>query len=118
MGRGVFTMAATLSLMACSHASMPAGEYEVDVIDDGAALLVKRPELAARHVSPDALPPGAREGDVIVDGRVDRAMSAQLREDVRTARARLRRVEVSEGGSIELGDEVAAAPSSVSLESR
>lgn len=118
MGRGAFTMAATLSLMACSHASMPAGEYEVDVIDDGAALVVKRPELAARHVHPDALPSGAREGDVIVDGRIDHAMSAQLREDVRTARARLRRVQVPAGGSIELGDEVATAPSNLSLQTR
>lgn len=101
-------MAALIGVGGCYRPSAPAGTYEVDVLEDEAVSLAPSPGAGGRAVTLPraAVPPNAREGDVIVDGRVDRALTEQLREDVRTARERLHRVDVP-SGTLDLDDDPA-----------
>ncbi|MBX5483788.1 MAG: DUF3006 domain-containing protein [Myxococcaceae bacterium] len=93
------------ALMGLGSCSGPLPQtYEVDVLEDDGATVVPRPDGLAKVWHRTALPPEAKEGDVVVDGRVDPILTAQLRDEVREARARLRRIELSPGGTLDVED--------------
>ena len=64
---------------------------EVDRLEGEVATVVDRATGEVLDVPRRSLPPGAAEGNVVVDGRLDAAMSAQLRAEVKDARGALRR---------------------------
>jgi len=69
----------------------PAGGrvLEIDRVEDGVVHAVDRESGRALVVKRTALPPRIREGDVVVDGRADPALAAELRAEVARARAAL-----------------------------
>lgn len=83
------------------------GPIEVDVLEDDAARVVSPATGRSWDVPRSSLPPGVKEGDVVVDGRVDPALTAALRTDVERARERLHKVPVS--GAVDLDELPAAA---------
>ncbi|XXF79820.1 DUF3006 domain-containing protein [Myxococcaceae bacterium GXIMD 01537] len=66
-----------------------AGPVRVDVVEEARALVVDARTGRARTVERAALPRGAREGDVVVDGRLDPELRARLEREVAERRARL-----------------------------
>lgn len=107
-GRGT-VMAAVIGLSGCLGAPAPSRVLEVDAVEEGVAVVVDRSGGPPLRVRSSALPSGTREGDVVVDGRLDRELSNELRLDVRRAHGRLRRVEHQ--GRIDLeADEPPRAP--------
>jgi hypothetical protein len=64
------------------------GTHQVELLEDHVAQVVdvesQVPSVQARR----ALPADAREGDVVVDGKVSERLTARAREEVRQARAR------------------------------
>lgn len=66
-----------------------AGPVRVELVEDSRAQVVDLATGEARTVERTALPRCAREGDVVVDGRLDPELRARLARDVEERRARL-----------------------------
>lgn len=62
---------------------------QVELLEDERAQMVELDSGRARVVPRASLPHSAREGDVVVDGRVDAARTAEARRAVRGARRAL-----------------------------
>lgn len=75
----------------CARVSLTGRTVEVDRIEDGVATVIDRHTGEVEDVPRRRLPKGAQEGHVLVDGRVDPALTAQLRREVSDARAALKR---------------------------
>lgn len=86
MGGGRFGLTGVL-IMAISGCGAPVRSY-VDRIEEGIAV-VEDETGGRRRVRVNSLPPAVREGDVVVDGRIDPGERLRLEERLRTARARL-----------------------------
>ncbi|NBD13637.1 MULTISPECIES: DUF3006 family protein [Corallococcus] len=66
-----------------------ASPVRVELLEDTRALVVRADGGQACTVERWRLPPGAREGDVIVDGRLDLERTEALRREVARKRAQL-----------------------------
>jgi hypothetical protein len=66
-----------------------AGPVRVELVEDERAQVVELETGRASTVERTALPPCAREGDVVVDGRWDPELRARLAREVSQRRARL-----------------------------
>jgi hypothetical protein len=62
--------------------------WQVEVLEETRAQVVELDTGRARHVDRASLPREAREGDVVVDGRLDPELRARLAQEVAQARAR------------------------------
>jgi hypothetical protein len=62
--------------------------WQVDDVGETRARVVEPATGKARMVDRSTLPPGTREGDVVVDGRLDPELRARLTREVAEARAR------------------------------
>ena len=65
------------------------GPFQVELLEQERALVVDLETGQARPLPRQALPRGAREGDVVVDGRLDPALRARQAAELRALRARL-----------------------------
>jgi len=85
MERGwrVLVMAGVIGIVA------GASPVRVELVEDARAQVVDMATGEARTVERAALPRCAREGDVVVDGRLDPELRARLARDVAERRARL-----------------------------
>ncbi|HET9449407.1 MAG TPA: DUF3006 domain-containing protein [Aggregicoccus sp.] len=70
-------------------AALAAGPLQVELLEGARALVVDLEDGRARPLPRAALPRGAREGDVVVDGRVDGERTARQAAELRALRARL-----------------------------
>ncbi|MBF5042843.1 DUF3006 domain-containing protein [Aggregicoccus sp. 17bor-14] len=86
------------------------GALQVELLEGARAEVVDLDTGQVRGMARCALPRGVREGDVVVDGRLDAERTARLAEEVRALRARLA---VPVAGGLDL-----AAPSRLGLNSR
>ena len=78
------------AVMGCAGAGPGSGQgLQVDVLEDGRARVVELSTGKARTVDRSSLPAGAREGDVVVDGRLDPELRARLTREVTELRKRL-----------------------------
>jgi hypothetical protein len=78
------------AVMGCGGAGQGSGQgLQVDVLEEGRARVVELETGKARTVDRGTLPKGAREGDVVVDGRLDPELRARLTREVAETRARL-----------------------------
>ena len=62
--------------------------YQVELIEDEVAQVVDLESGRAKNVKRTQLPRGAKEGDIVVNGRVDEALSAELRREIEALRKR------------------------------
>jgi hypothetical protein len=69
-------------------AVMGSGGWQVEVLEETRAQVVELETGRARNVDRATLPPGAREGDVVVDGRLDPELRARMAREVAEVRAR------------------------------
>ena len=77
------------AVMGCGGAGQSSREvWQVDEVGETKARVVEAGSRKARTVDRSALPPGTREGDVVVDGRLDPELRARLTREVAEARAR------------------------------
>jgi hypothetical protein len=89
MGRGWRELVMT-AVMGCGGAGQGSGAgVQVDVLEDGRARVVELGTGKAQTVERASLPAGAREGDVVVDGRLDPELRARLTREVAEIRRRL-----------------------------
>ncbi|MDY7228983.1 DUF3006 domain-containing protein [Hyalangium rubrum] len=65
------------------------GAWQVEVMEETRAQVVEPETGKARQLDRAALPPGTREGDVVVDGRLDPELRARLAREVEEKRGRL-----------------------------
>jgi electron transfer flavoprotein alpha/beta subunit len=78
------------AVMGCGGAGQSPGQaWQVEVVEEQRAQVVELGTRQARVVERSALPAGAREGDVVVDGRLDPELRARLAREVAEQRARL-----------------------------
>ncbi len=78
------------AVMGCGSAGQGSGQVlQVDAVEEGRARVVEPGSGKARTVDRSTLPTGAREGDVVVDGRLDPELRARLTREVAETRARL-----------------------------
>ena len=78
------------AVMGCGGAGHGSGQaVQVDEVEEGRARVVETGTGKARTVDQSSLPAGAREGDVVVDGRLDPELRARLTREVAELRARL-----------------------------
>jgi hypothetical protein len=78
------------AVLGCGGAGQGSGQgVQVDVLEDGRARVVELGSGKAQTVDRSSLPSGAREGDVVVDGRLDPELRARLTREVAELRARL-----------------------------
>ncbi len=78
------------AVMGCGGAGQGSGQgMQVDDMDNGRARVVDLGTGKARMVDQSSLPAGAREGDVVVDGRLDPELRARLTREVAEIRKRL-----------------------------
>lgn len=84
-GKGVVMLGAVVGLWT----ELWAGPVRVELLEDTKALVVRPDTGQACTVERWRLPPGAREGDVVVDGRLEPEQTARLRSEVARKRARL-----------------------------
>jgi len=78
------------------------GAVQVEVLEDEVAQVVPVGGGKARTVPRSTLPPEAREGDVVRDGRLDAELGARLAREVAEWRARLA-VPVPDGLDLDSG---------------
>lgn len=77
------------AVLGCGGAGQGSGQvWQVDDVGETRARVVEPATGKARMVDRSALPPGTREGDVVVDGRLDPELRARLTREVAEARAR------------------------------
>jgi hypothetical protein len=77
------------AVMGCGSGGPGTGQVlQVDDVGETRARVVEPGSGKARMVDRSALPPGTREGDVVVDGRLDPELRARLTREVAEARAR------------------------------
>lgn len=79
------------------------GAYQVELLEDEVAQVVNPDSGKAATCKRKALPKGVKEGDVVVDGRIDRQLSAELKRQVDDLHHRYA-VPVPPGFSLEEGD--------------
>ena len=89
-------MVGMLGSLACG------GSVQVEVLEDEVAQVVPLGGGPARTVPRAALPPEAREGDVVTEGRLDPERGARLAQEVRAWRARLA-VPIPDGLDLDAG---------------
>ena len=78
------------TVLGCGGAGLSPGQaWQVEAVEEHKAQVVELGTQRARVVDRDALPPGAREGDMVVDGRLDPELRARLAREVAEQRARL-----------------------------
>jgi hypothetical protein len=65
------------------------GALQVELLEGARAQVVDVGSGRARTLPRAALPPGAREGDFVVDGRLDPELAARQAAELRALRARL-----------------------------
>ncbi|PTL77714.1 DUF3006 domain-containing protein [Vitiosangium sp. GDMCC 1.1324] len=92
-------MVGALGVVACGGAS---GAVQVEVLEDEVAQVVPVGGGKAYTVPRATLPPGAREGDVVREGRLDTELGARLAREVAEWRARLA-VSVPDGLDLDSG---------------
>jgi hypothetical protein len=90
-------MAASISLAACG---MNRSAFQVEQLEDTVAEVVDLDSGRATTVPRRMLPPKVKEGDVVVDGRIDRQLTAALRRQVEELHQRYA-VPVPDGFSLE-----------------
>jgi hypothetical protein len=78
-------MLSTLGGLACGAS----GAVQVELLEDEVALVVPLGGGKAYTVPRATLPPGARGGDVVREGRLDAELGARLAREVAELRARL-----------------------------
>ncbi|MFZ5470807.1 MAG: DUF3006 family protein [Myxococcota bacterium] len=61
---------------------------QIELLEDEVAQVVRLESGQVESLPRSALPPSAKEGDVVVDGVVDRQRTAQARRQVRKVRAK------------------------------
>ena len=89
----LISMGVVMAGHGCARApSLKGRTVEVDRIEDEVATVIDRRTGEVEDLPARRLPKGAQEGQVLVDGRVDEALTAQQRSEVADARAALRRV--------------------------
>ena len=74
------------TVLGCGSSSRSA--YQVELVEDEVAQVVDLDSGRAKSVRREALPKGAKEGDVVVNGAVDEALSAELRREIEALRRR------------------------------
>ncbi len=79
-------MAAVIGCGGVKQGSGPA--WQVEVVEEERAQVVELETGKTRIVDRSTLPSGAREGDVVVDGRLDPELRARLAREVAEARPR------------------------------
>jgi hypothetical protein len=78
------------AVLGCGGAGHGSGHgVQVDSVEEGKARVVELDTGKARTVDRSSLPAGVREGDVVVDGRLDPELRAQLTREVAELRTRL-----------------------------
>jgi hypothetical protein len=78
------------AVMGCGGTGQSPGQaWQVEVVEEHKAQVVEVGTQRPCVVDREALPPGAREGDVVVDGRLDPELRARLAREVAEQRARL-----------------------------
>lgn len=90
-------MAASISWAACG---MNRSAFQVEQLEDDVAQVVDLDSGRAGKLSRQSLPPKLKEGDVIVDGRIDGQLTAELRRQVEELHRRYA-VPVPRGFSLE-----------------
>lgn len=75
------------AVMGCGSGQGSGQVVQVDAVEEGRARVVEGGK--ARTVDRSTLPAGTREGDVVVDGRLDPELRARLTREVAELRARL-----------------------------
>jgi hypothetical protein len=79
------------AIMGCGGVGQGSGQVlQVDDVGETRARVLEPTSGEARMVDRSALPPGTREGDVVVDGRLDPELRARLTREVAETRARFR----------------------------
>ncbi|WP_224368869.1 DUF3006 domain-containing protein [Hyalangium versicolor] len=78
------------AVMGCGGSERGSSQgLQVDAVEEGRARVVELGSGKARTVDLSTLPAGAREGDVVVDGRLDPELRARLTREVAEIRGRL-----------------------------
>jgi hypothetical protein len=85
-------MSAVILPWACAGPPLAGRTLEVDRIEGEVATVIDHHSGEVLDIPRGRLPPGAQEGQVVVDGQVDLALTAQLRAEVARERQALRRV--------------------------
>jgi len=96
-------LGAVTGLGATPAPSAAQGVLQVELLEGPLAQVVDVASGRARTLPRSALPRGAREGDVVVDGRLDPELTARQAAEVRALRARLA-VPVPTGLDLAAGD--------------
>lgn len=78
-------MAAAISWAACG---VDRSAYQVEKVEDDVAEVVDLDSGRAATVVRWRLPPGVKEGDVVVDGHIDGPLTAELRREVEALHVR------------------------------
>jgi hypothetical protein len=77
------------AVLGCGGSGQSPGQaWQVEVVVEHKAQVVELGTQRSRVVDRGTLPPGAREGDVVVDGRLDPELRARLAREVAEQRAR------------------------------
>lgn len=77
------------AVLGCGGVGPDSGRvWHVDEVGEARARMVEAASEQVRMVDRSALPPGTREGDVVVDGRLDPELRARLTREVAEVRAR------------------------------
>lgn len=102
MGRGIHYLMGVLIMATggCGAVTAPSVRFYVDEVSDGIAV-VETDTGEIRRIHVRSLPGPVREGDVVVDGRVDVWARRELEERLRQARSRL---EIRRAGGLDLDD--------------
>lgn len=95
IGAGMGMVGAAYLAATCGATPLQ-GPSEVELLEDNVAYVVDLASGDGAEVPRSSLPKGVREGDVIVDGRVDPAWTEALREEI--ARLQERVLTPSNGG--------------------
>lgn len=78
------------AVLGCGGTGQGSGQaWQVDVLEEERARVLELGSGKTRTMDRGALPAGTREGDVVVDGRLDPELRARLTREVAETRARL-----------------------------
>lgn len=86
-----------------SGAATGAGRARVELLEDSVAEVVSLRTGAVSHVARKLLPEGAREGDVLVDGRID--LQATRRMAAKTSALQAEVLSPMPSGGLDLDDD-------------
>ncbi|MFL5322529.1 MAG: DUF3006 domain-containing protein [Myxococcaceae bacterium] len=78
-----------VTMWSCTAALPQRSAVQVELLEDEVAKVVDLDSGRESEIPRKLLPRGVNEGDVVVDGRIDRALTAELRRQVEEIHARL-----------------------------